>query len=83
MNKQVLVIEDDVPVRQALVAALRLYSYEVLEAADGQPGLELALVRRPALILCDIYLPGLSGIEVLREIRGHHETKTVPVMAAS
>jgi PAS domain S-box-containing protein len=78
--KKILVIEDDGLMRVGLVTALRRNGYEVLDAAHGAAGLELAFANRPDLVLSDINMPGQTGLEVLRELRVRPETAAVPVI---
>ena len=78
--KTILVIEDDKYIRPTLVAALRRHGYEVLDAGNGTVGLEMALSHHPHLVLSDVNLPGLSGIEVLKALRSHPETADIPVI---
>jgi PAS domain S-box-containing protein len=78
--KKILVIEDDEPVRNALVAALRRHGYEVLAAGHGAAGLELAFQERPNVILSDVNMPGQSGFDVLKQLRARTETAAIPVI---
>ena len=78
--KTILVIEDDALVRKGLVQALRRNGYEVQEAESGTEGLKLAAARQPDLVLSDINLPGMTGLEVLQELRARTETEGVPVI---
>ena len=65
----VLLIEDNADARQTLCEALTLYGYAVLEAADGRAGLELAERLTPEVVVIDIGLPDLDGMEVARRLR--------------
>jgi DNA-binding NarL/FixJ family response regulator len=73
-----LLIEDHAPLRRNLEDILTLEGYRVLAAADGPTGLELAQIRRPDLVLCDIMLPGMDGIEILATIRAAAATSAIP-----
>jgi two-component system KDP operon response regulator KdpE len=68
---KILTIEDDAAIRQALAVSLKLQwqDVEVLEAADGEGGLETFFEATPDLVLLDVSMPHMSGFEVLREIR--------------
>lgn len=69
-EETVLIIEDETSIRQLLHEALiNRGSYKVLEAADGEEGLEMALEYRPDVILLDLMLPRLHGIQVMEELR--------------
>ncbi|MEV5598516.1 response regulator transcription factor [Streptomyces sp. NPDC052496] len=77
---RVLLIEDDPAVRKGVHLALRRRGHEVETAASGETGL-LALERfRPELVLLDLMLPGMSGLEVCRRIR---ETQQIPIIILS
>ncbi len=65
-----LLIEDHAPLRRNLSEILTLEGYRVLTAATGGDGLRLARTERPDLILCDIMLPGMDGLEILAALRG-------------
>ena len=73
----VLVIDDDDTVREVLRRYLMRDGHDVLEAADGSAGLELALDRNPDLLVLDLMLPGMDGLEVCRQIR---RTSSVPII---
>jgi DNA-binding response OmpR family regulator len=70
MAKKILVIEDDENLRSVLNDSLAKEGYSTLEAKNGEQGLELALSEHPDLILLDIILPDLNGIDMLKQIRG-------------
>ena len=69
MTTRILVIEDEERIRQFLQRGLSFEGYRVDTAADGQTGLELARENPPDLILLDLMLPGMDGIEVCRRLR--------------
>jgi two-component system cell cycle response regulator DivK len=79
----ILIIEDDDNSRKLLRDSLQVMGYQTLEAATGEAGLPLAAQRRPALILLDIQLPGISGFEVLRSLRADPATRAIPVIAVT
>jgi two-component system KDP operon response regulator KdpE len=66
----ILVVDDEPQIRRVLRSTLTFRGYELLEAATGEEGLELARKFKPDLILLDMNLPGNSGIETCRELRG-------------
>ena len=65
----VVVIDDHGEIRKALGRQLASAGHEVLEAADGVEGLARCRERKPALVVCDIFMPGMEGIETIRGIR--------------
>lgn len=66
---EILLIEDDPAIRDLLATALEFEGYTVHRAADGESGVALARRRRPALILCDVMMPGTDGYGVLAALR--------------
>lgn len=66
---RVLVIDDEEGMRVTLAANLELEGYEVVEAADGQRALEIVAEQPFSLVITDIRMPGMSGVEVLRRLR--------------
>ncbi len=79
---RILVIEDEEPLRMALVDALRAEQFEVLEAGDGEAGLELALREGPDVILLDLMLPKRDGFSVLRALREDRLASAVIILSA-
>lgn len=75
---QVLVIEDDTDARSNIVEILRSDGFEVLEAIDGESGVESALTHLPDVILCDIVMPTWDGYEVLKRVRDEVATAHIP-----
>jgi DNA-binding response OmpR family regulator len=69
IRRKLLVVEDDRTLRQALVFNLSREGYEPVTAADGENALAIARAQRLDLILLDVMLPGMSGVEVLRTLR--------------
>lgn len=74
----ILIIEDHAPLRRNLEDMLTLEGHRVLTAADGHSGLSLAGEGRPDLVICDIMLPGLNGLEILAAIRSDPATAALP-----
>ncbi len=77
-----MVVEDDRTLRQALTFNLVREGYEVLTAADGEEALTSARERRPDLVLLDVMLPGMSGIEVLRVLRKEGIATPILILSA-
>lgn len=82
-KKKILIIEDQAGFRLIYRGVLESDGYEVLEAASGEKGWELAKTKIPDMILLDLILPDLSGYEVLTKIRDNEETKNIPVIIFS
>jgi DNA-binding response OmpR family regulator len=82
-QETVLVIEDDYETRTFLAdALLRPAGYRVIEAGDGQEGLKSILVDQPNVILLDLNLPALNGLELLRQLQKQESTIPVIVLTA-
>ena len=79
----VLVIDDDPTVRLATQQALRVAGFDVLTAASGDEGVNIARSTRPDIILLDVVLPGESGLDVCQRIKGDSVLATIPVLMAS
>jgi two-component system, OmpR family, alkaline phosphatase synthesis response regulator PhoP len=73
-----LVIEDELAVRESLVDLLNAEGFNTIAAETGEMGLRLAKTVRPDLILCDIKMPGFNGYEVLKALKTQPETATIP-----
>jgi len=69
MKRTVLVAEDDEDILSLVSKRMRLDGYEVIEAQDGEEALALARERQPDIAVLDLGLPGLDGIDVIRQIR--------------
>jgi len=79
-SKTILVIEDQIPMLQILVYGFDSEGFNVIEAKNGKDGLAMALKEHPDLILLDIILPKLDGIEMLKKLRVDNWGKDVPVV---
>ena len=82
MRRRLLLVEDDATLRQALSFSLSREGYEVSSVADGAAALDAARDERLDLILLDVMLPGLSGVEVLRVLRRDGVTTPVIILSA-
>ena len=78
-KKKVLVVDDNANFSQLLQCALE-DDFEVATAADGREGVRLAGELRPALILLDVMMPNVSGIEMARTLQAEDETKDIPLI---
>ena len=81
--KKILFIEDEPDQRLILTLRLKKSGYAVVEAEDGSKGLEKAMKEKPDLILLDIIMPGIDGLEVARRLRKDPATKKIPIIAAT
>jgi two-component system cell cycle response regulator DivK len=77
----VLIVEDNEKNMKLARDVLQARGYQTLEATTGEDGVRLAKERRPHLVLMDIQLPGISGIDALRELRADPATARIPVVA--
>ncbi|MCA9391825.1 response regulator [candidate division WWE3 bacterium] len=78
-KKTLLVVEDDLFVRDLYVRTLERADFNVITAVDGQEGLTHAQEDHPDIILLDIMLPKINGIEVLKTLKAKDNTKNIPV----
>jgi two-component system, cell cycle response regulator DivK len=77
----ILIVEDNDKNRKLVRDVLTFKGYEVIETETGEEGVRLALERCPSLVLMDIRLPGINGVEALRRLRAAGTTREIPVMA--
>ncbi len=78
--KTILVIEDEPDVRRFAVRVLELESYRVLQAEDGNTGLKMAQENDISLVLLDLRLPGIDGLEVLSRLKSQALLSNIPVV---
>jgi diguanylate cyclase (GGDEF)-like protein len=77
---RVLIVDDDEDIRAYLEVTLELARFQVLQAANGEQGLEIARDEQPDLVVLDVMMPGLDGLEVLRRLRADVRTNHLPVI---
>jgi len=80
MTHRILVVEDEPDLLEAVVFALRKEGMKPVPCKDGEEALRLVKERRPDLVLLDLMLPGLDGIEVCRRLRASEETARIPII---
>lgn len=81
MPKQtILVIDDEKDIQKLLQYNLEKEGYQVLAAKTGEEGLELAKTKRPDLVILDLMLPGIDGIEVCKLLQADKNTKSIPIL---
>ena len=79
--KKVLVVEDNEKNRELIVCVLKFHGYDVVEAENGEAGVQKAIEHLPELILMDIQMPVMNGIEALRRLKAKNETGRIKVIA--
>ena len=82
-NRQVLVVEDNEKNMKLFRDVLRATGYTTLGATTGEDAVELAQSYEPALVLMDVQLPGIDGLEALRRLRQDELTASIPVLAVT
>ncbi|HZM89043.1 MAG TPA: response regulator [Blastocatellia bacterium] len=83
MTKKILVVDDTPDARELMASILGLEQFEVVMAADGVEGIELARSESPDLIITDLTMPRLPGLEMIHRLREMAEFKTVPILAVT
>ena len=79
-SKNILVVDDDLDIRELISFNLVNEGHQVLEANDGEVGIDKARNNNPDLILLDLMLPGIQGLDVCRIIKSDQETKEIPII---
>jgi two-component system cell cycle response regulator DivK len=79
----ILIVEDNEKNMKLVRDVLQVKGYATLEAVTGEDGVRLAKERLPSLVLMDIQLPGISGIEALKQLRADPATAAIPVIAVT
>jgi two-component system cell cycle response regulator DivK len=80
-NELILVVEDNEQNQKLARDVLQVKGYRVLVAESAEAGLPMALKEKPDLVLMDIHLPGMNGMEALARLRADEATKAIPVLA--
>ena len=79
----ILIVEDNEKNRRLVRDVLQVKGYRTIESETAEEGIRLAQESRPELILMDIHLPGMNGIEALGQLRADPETRGIPVIAVT
>jgi len=82
-NELILIVEDNPKNLKLVRDTLQVKGYQTIEAQTGEDGVRLAQERRPALILMDIQLPGINGVEALHQLRADPLTHETPIIAVT
>ena len=77
---RILVVDDDPDIREVMAEFLKDMGHQVITAEDGLSGLNMAIRQSPDLIILDIDMPGLSGIDICRELRLTEQTRLTPII---
>jgi two-component system cell cycle response regulator DivK len=80
---EILIVEDNDKNMKLVRDVLQAKGYRTIEAVTGEDGVRLARERLPGLVLMDIQLPGISGIDALRQLRADPATAAIPVIAVT
>ena len=80
-NELILIVEDNPKNLKLVRDTLQVKGYQTIEAETGEEGVRLAHERQPALVLIDIQLPGINGVEALKRLRADPVTSSTPVIA--
>jgi len=79
--KRILVVEDNETNMYLIRFILRKSGHQVIEAGTGEEGVELALKEKPDLVIMDLQLPGIDGLEATRRIRNSEANEEIPIIA--
>ena len=79
----ILIVEDNEKNMKLVRDVLQVHGYKTVEAVTGEDGVRLAHEHKPDLILMDIQLPGINGIEALRQLRADPATASIPIIAVT
>ena len=80
-NELILIVEDNEQNQKLAGDVLRFKGYRVRVADTAEAGLQIALQERPDVVLMDIHLPGMNGIQALEKLRADPQTQAIPVLA--
>ena len=83
MAKKILIVEDNQHLREILASVLHTSGYTILEAATGAQGIEKAVAEKPNLIILDLDLPDITGIDAARTLKNNPMTAEIPIIACS
>ena len=82
-RKRILVIDDDLPIRGMLAAALRQHGFQVLLAGDGAEGHRALTIHSPDVVLLDLAMPDINGWDFLQRLKESGHLGTIPIVVVS
>ena len=80
MPTTILVVDDDPVILQLLQVNFEMEGFGVIVAADGKEGVERARADRPDIVVCDVMMPKMSGIELVAELKADPDTAAIPIL---
>ena len=83
MPKRILIAEDDEPNRRLIKDVLMYHGYEVIEAVNGDEAVKMAAKHKPDLVLMDLQMPVMNGVEAIRQLKNSPETKGIKIIAVT
>ena len=83
MKKSVLIVDDNEHLRRILGSILHMCGYEVSEASTGADAIQKAISKHPGIILMDIQLPDMSGLDAARALKNNPSTFKIPILGCS
>lgn len=81
--KKILVVDDDPVMTKLLEKRLKVDGYDVISALSGSDGIAKAIKEKPALIVLDLMIPDINGVDVTKELKKNDGTKTIPIVFIS
>jgi len=83
MKKKILIVDDDLDMIDFLQSQVKALGYDSIMAGDGKQAVDIATAQLPDLILMDIMLPVMDGLDATRQIRENPETSSIPILAVT
>lgn len=80
VGKNILIVDDEAPIREMIAVALEMAGYDCQEAENAQQAHAMIVDRKPDLILLDWMLPGMSGVEFAKRLRSEERTRSIPLI---
>lgn len=80
---RIMVIEDDIDLMRLMLHALRSAGFDVVQTYGGADAIRKVKAQRPDLVLTDLAMPGMSGVDVIVQLKGDPETRAIPVIAVT